>query len=83
MPWRASDRRLLRYGRLARAHLIGLVVVTVAVAGLVILQAQVLGGHGGPSPWSAGAAGSGCATGAVAVVGAGGRRVAVSVWMVR
>jgi ABC-type transport system involved in cytochrome bd biosynthesis fused ATPase/permease subunit len=39
---RPSDRRLLRYARPARAYLIGLVVVTVAVAGLVILQAQLL-----------------------------------------
>src|SRR5258708_24475581 len=39
---RPSDRRLLRYARPARAHLIGLVVVTAAIAGLVILQAQLL-----------------------------------------
>ena len=39
---RPSDRRLLRYARPARAYLIGLVVVTVAIAGLVILQAQLL-----------------------------------------
>jgi ATP-binding cassette, subfamily C, bacterial CydCD len=37
-----SDRRLLRYARPARAYLAGLVVVTVAIAGLVILQAQLL-----------------------------------------
>ena len=37
-----SDRRLLRYARPARTYLIGLVVVTVAIAGLVILQAQLL-----------------------------------------
>jgi thiol reductant ABC exporter CydD subunit len=37
-----SDRRLLRYARPARAYLVGLVVVTVAIAGLVILQAQLL-----------------------------------------
>jgi thiol reductant ABC exporter CydD subunit len=37
-----SDRRLLRYARPARAHLAGLVVVTTAIAGLVILQAQLL-----------------------------------------
>ena len=39
---RPSDRRLLRYARLARAHLAGLVVITAAIAGLVILQAQLL-----------------------------------------
>jgi thiol reductant ABC exporter CydD subunit len=39
---RPSDRRLLRYARPARAYLIGLVVVTAAIAGLVILQAQLL-----------------------------------------
>jgi ATP-binding cassette subfamily C protein CydCD len=39
---RPSDRRLLRYARLARAQLTGLVVVTAAIAGLVILQAQLL-----------------------------------------
>jgi thiol reductant ABC exporter CydD subunit len=39
---RPSDRRLLRYARSARAYLIGLVVVTAAIAGLVILQAQLL-----------------------------------------
>ena len=39
---RPSDRRLLRYARPARAYLAGLVVVTVAVAGLVIVQAQLL-----------------------------------------
>ena len=39
---RPSDRRLLRYARPARAYLAGLVVVTAAVAGLVILQAQLL-----------------------------------------
>jgi ATP-binding cassette subfamily C protein CydCD len=39
---RPSDRRLLRYARPARTYLVGLVVVTVAVAGLVILQAQLL-----------------------------------------
>src|ERR1700743_979630 len=39
---RPSDRRLLRYARPARMYLVGLVVVTVAVAGLVILQAQLL-----------------------------------------
>jgi thiol reductant ABC exporter CydD subunit len=39
---RPSDRRLLRYARPARAHLAGLVVVTVATAGLVIVQAQLL-----------------------------------------
>jgi ATP-binding cassette subfamily C protein CydCD len=39
---RPSDRRLLRYARPARAYLAGLVVVTVAIAGLVILQAQLL-----------------------------------------
>jgi len=37
-----SDRRLLRYARPVRAHLAGLVVVTAAIAGLVILQAQLL-----------------------------------------
>jgi thiol reductant ABC exporter CydD subunit len=37
-----SDRRLLRYARPARPYLIGLVVVTVAIAGLVIVQAQLL-----------------------------------------
>jgi ATP-binding cassette subfamily C protein CydCD len=37
-----SDRRLLRYARPARAHLAGLVVVTTAIAGLIILQAQLL-----------------------------------------
>ena len=37
-----SDRRLLRYARPARAYLAGLVVVTIGVAGLVILQAQLL-----------------------------------------
>jgi ATP-binding cassette, subfamily C, bacterial CydCD len=37
-----SDRRLLRYARPARAYLAGLVVVTAAIAGLVILQAQLL-----------------------------------------
>jgi len=37
-----SDRRLLRYARPARVYLVGLVVVTVAIAGLVILQAQLL-----------------------------------------
>jgi ATP-binding cassette, subfamily C, bacterial CydCD len=37
-----SDRRLLRYARPARAYLIGLVVVTVAIAALVIVQAQLL-----------------------------------------
>ena len=39
---RPSDRRLLRYARPARAYLIGLVLVTAAIAGLVILQAQLL-----------------------------------------
>jgi thiol reductant ABC exporter CydD subunit len=39
---RPSDRRLLRYARQARAYLAGIVVVTAAVAGLVILQAQLL-----------------------------------------
>ena len=39
---RPSDRRLLRYARPARVYLSGLVVVTVAIAGLVILQAQLL-----------------------------------------
>ena len=39
---RPSDRRLLRYARPARAYLAGLVVATVAIAGLVILQAQLL-----------------------------------------
>ena len=39
---RPSDRRLLRYARPARAYLAGIIVVTVAVAGLVILQAQLL-----------------------------------------
>jgi thiol reductant ABC exporter CydD subunit len=39
---RPSDRRLLRYARPALAYLIGLVVVTAAIAGLVILQAQLL-----------------------------------------
>ena len=39
---RPSDRRLLRYARPARAYLAGLVLVTVAVAGLVIVQAQLL-----------------------------------------
>ena len=39
---RPSDRRLLRYARPARAYLAGLVVVTIGVAGLVILQAQLL-----------------------------------------
>jgi len=39
---RPSDRRLLRYARQARAYLIGLVAVTAAIAGLVILQAQLL-----------------------------------------
>jgi thiol reductant ABC exporter CydD subunit len=39
---RPSDRRLLRYARPARAYLIGLVAVTAAIAGLVILQAQLL-----------------------------------------
>jgi ATP-binding cassette, subfamily C, bacterial CydCD len=37
-----SDRRLLRYARPARVYLAGIVVVTVAVAGLVIVQAQLL-----------------------------------------
>jgi ATP-binding cassette, subfamily C, bacterial CydCD len=39
---RPSDRRLLRYARPARAYLLGLVVVTVAIASLVIVQAQLL-----------------------------------------
>jgi thiol reductant ABC exporter CydD subunit len=39
---RPSDRRLLRYARPARGYLVGLVVVTVAIAGLVIVQAQLL-----------------------------------------
>jgi ATP-binding cassette subfamily C protein CydCD len=39
---RPSDRRLLRYARPARAYLAGLVVATVAIAGLVIVQAQLL-----------------------------------------
>lgn len=39
---RPSDRRLLRYARPARPYLVGLAVVTVGVAGLVILQAQLL-----------------------------------------
>ena len=39
---RPSDRRLLRYARPARAYLLGLVMVTVAIAGLVIVQAQLL-----------------------------------------
>jgi ATP-binding cassette, subfamily C, bacterial CydCD len=39
---RPSDRRLLRYARPARAYLAGLVAVTIGVAGLVILQAQLL-----------------------------------------
>ena len=39
---RPSDRRLLRYARPARGYLAGLVVVTAAIAGLVILQAQLL-----------------------------------------
>jgi thiol reductant ABC exporter CydD subunit len=39
---RPPDRRLLRYARPARAYLIGLVLVTAAIAGLVILQAQLL-----------------------------------------
>ncbi|MGD0701044.1 MAG: thiol reductant ABC exporter subunit CydD [Trebonia sp.] len=39
---RPSDRRLLRYARPARAYLLGLVVATVAIAGLVIVQAQLL-----------------------------------------
>ena len=39
---RPSDRRLLRYARPARAYLAGLVLATVAIAGLVILQAQLL-----------------------------------------
>jgi thiol reductant ABC exporter CydD subunit len=39
---RPSDRRLLRYARPARAYLAALVVVTAAIAGLVILQAQLL-----------------------------------------
>jgi thiol reductant ABC exporter CydD subunit len=39
---RPFDRRLLRYARPARVHLAGLVVVTAAIAGLVILQAQLL-----------------------------------------
>jgi ATP-binding cassette subfamily C protein CydCD len=39
---RPSDRRLLRYARPARAYLAGLVVVTIGVAGLVIVQAQLL-----------------------------------------
>ena len=39
---RRSDRRLLRYARAARVYLIGLVLVTTAIAGLVILQAQLL-----------------------------------------
>ena len=37
-----SDGRLLRYARPARSYLIGLVVVTVAIAALVIVQAQLL-----------------------------------------
>jgi thiol reductant ABC exporter CydD subunit len=37
-----SDRRLLRYARPARPYLAGLVLVTVGVAGLVIVQAQLL-----------------------------------------
>jgi thiol reductant ABC exporter CydD subunit len=39
---RPSDGRLLRYARPARAYLVGLVVVTLAIAGLVIVQAQLL-----------------------------------------
>jgi thiol reductant ABC exporter CydD subunit len=39
---RPSDRRLLRYARPAWAYLAGLVVVTIGVAGLVIVQAQLL-----------------------------------------
>ncbi len=39
---RPSDRRLLRYASPARAYLAGLVVVIVAIAGLVIVQAQLL-----------------------------------------
>ena len=39
---RPSDRRLLRYARPARAWLAGLVLATAAVAGLVIVQAQLL-----------------------------------------
>jgi ATP-binding cassette, subfamily C, bacterial CydCD len=39
---RPSDRRLLRYARPARPYLAGLVLATVAIAGLVILQAQLL-----------------------------------------
>jgi ATP-binding cassette, subfamily C, bacterial CydCD len=37
-----SDRRLLSYARPARGYLAGLVVVTVAIAALVIVQAQLL-----------------------------------------
>ena len=39
---RPSDRRLLRYARPVLPYLAGLVVVTAAIAGLVILQAQLL-----------------------------------------
>ena len=39
---RPSDRRLLRYARPARPYLIGLVAVSVVIAVLVILQAQLL-----------------------------------------
>jgi ATP-binding cassette subfamily C protein CydCD len=39
---RPSDRRLLRYARPARPYLIGLVVVSVVIAVLVIVQAQLL-----------------------------------------
>jgi ATP-binding cassette subfamily C protein CydCD len=39
---RPSDRRLLRYARPARPYLAGLVLATVAIAGLVIVQAQLL-----------------------------------------
>jgi ATP-binding cassette, subfamily C, bacterial CydCD len=39
---RPSDRRLLRYARPARPYLIGLVAISVVIAVLVILQAQLL-----------------------------------------
>jgi ATP-binding cassette subfamily C protein CydCD len=39
---RTAGRRLLRYARPARVCLAGIVVVTVAIAGLVIVQAQLL-----------------------------------------
>jgi ATP-binding cassette, subfamily C, bacterial CydCD len=39
---RPSDRRLLRYARQTQPYLAGLVAVTVVIAGLVIVQAQLL-----------------------------------------